>query len=480
MTTGAGWYTDRKGARYVHIPLGKGKRKSIRLACETDEHADARAKVVREIASVLIAAGHSTDAEEWARKAAAGDDERARRILGMARGLASGAERKTKGDALTGVTFKSIADDWTSGKLAKEYPDQVPVKRTVGDDIIRLTWLCGDGGLGDIPIAAFRIEHAEEAMRKLPERCRTPATRRHYAQTIRRVLELAVYPLRLIPANPLPRGFLPKPKQVRALQMPYPDEEAALLRCGRVDLAHRIAYGFLSRMGFRKSEATGSEPGEDEDPTPPLTWDRLDLDRGVVFMRRSKTEKARPLAMPPDVTRALAAWRNLRPNHVHVFADADDVALVLEARIFRAHLKLAGVKRDELHVKTADSLPVRVHDLRALFTTVSLAQGKSETWIRDRTAHKTLSMLDRYRRQARMFGELNLGPLAPLDEAIPELAPHVGPTSDEGKNGKDRKGADPIETPENLPILAATGTDAVLLSPLRLPIPPLRLVRPRF
>jgi hypothetical protein len=120
----------------------------------------------------------------------------------MARGLATGAEWKAKGDALTGI-----------GRMAKAYPDQVPTKRTADDDISRLTFLCRDGELGEIPIASFRVEHAEEAMRKLPDRCRTSATRRHYAQTIHRVWEPSVYPLRLIERNPLPRGFLPSVKQ---------------------------------------------------------------------------------------------------------------------------------------------------------------------------------------------------------------------------------------------------------------------------
>jgi hypothetical protein len=91
-------------------------------------------------------------------------------------------------------------------------------------------------------------------------------------------------------------------------------------------------------------------------------------------------------------------------------------------------------------------IAVRVHDLRALFVTVSLPPGKSETWIRDHTAHRSIAMVDRYRRQASMFEELNLGPLAPPDHAIPELAEAVGEASDDGPNGQDRKGADPVET----------------------------------
>jgi integrase len=39
--------------------------------------------------------------------------------------------------------------------------------------------------------------------------------------------------------------------------------------------------------------------------------------------------------------------------------------------------------------------PVRVHDLRATFVTVSLANGKTETWVQDRTGHKSTLMIAR-------------------------------------------------------------------------------------
>ena len=64
--------------------------------------------------------------------------------------------------------------------------------------------------LGDLPIDKLRLDHVEAAMRGLPERVKTPTTRRHYAQLLHRVCALAVYPVRLIQLSPLPKGFLPK------------------------------------------------------------------------------------------------------------------------------------------------------------------------------------------------------------------------------------------------------------------------------
>jgi hypothetical protein len=89
---------------------------------------------------------------------------------------------------------------------------------------------------------------------------------------------------------------------------------------------------------------------------------------------------------------------------------------------FRAHPLAAKVDRAELHARTANRLRVRLHDLRATFVTLSLAAGRSEAWVTDRTGHKSAAMVAKYKRAARMAGELDLGTLAPLDTAIPELA----------------------------------------------------------
>jgi len=57
-----------------------------------------------------------------------------------------------------------------------------------------------------------------------------------------------------------------------------------------------------------------------------------------------------------------------------------------------------------------------VHELRGTFVTISLANGKSESWIADRTGHRSSQMIARYKRTARTFAELHLGALALLHE----------------------------------------------------------------
>src|SRR5437764_1211622 len=79
--------------------------------------------------------------------------------------------------------------------------------------------------------------------------------RRHVAQLLVRLLSLAVFPLRLIAASPLPKGFLPKLGAGKALPYLYPDEDRKLLGCTAVPLCWRILYGVLAREGMRRGEA---------------------------------------------------------------------------------------------------------------------------------------------------------------------------------------------------------------------------------
>jgi integrase len=91
------------------------------------------------------------------------------------------------------------------------------------------------------------------------------------------------------------------------------------------------------------------------------------------------------------------------------------------AERLRAHLWLADVRREELHNTGTNRRQLRAHDLRGTFVTLALANGRSETWVADRTGHTSSLMINRYRRAARSALELGLGVLTPLDEAIPEL-----------------------------------------------------------
>ncbi|MCC6902687.1 MAG: site-specific integrase, partial [Polyangiaceae bacterium] len=392
---------------------GRERRTYLLPTCKTEREADQRAAVLAKMIASFRRAGvlETEDATKLVELAANADAGRLEGVLSVAASLAGGEELPPKVADAVGPTFAAVAGQWTSGELHARFPDHVPVKRSVDDDVSRFAYLCKV--IGGVPIAAFRLEDAERAMANLPEQVKTSATRRQYAQLISKVLGLSVYPLRLIERSPIPRGWLPPVKNGKAFSYLYPSEDAALLAWSAVPLTDRVVYGFLAREGLRLGEALS------------LRWRDLDLERGAVRLDANKTDDPRAWALSPDVARTLAALKALEaePDEL-VFPDVRENAIAVR---FRGHLALAGVQRAELFERTEKRRPIRIHDLRATFVTLSLAAGKSEAWVSDRTGHRSSVMINRYRRTARHAAELGLGTLAPLDWALPELA---GPAVD--------------------------------------------------
>lgn len=321
-----------------------------------------------------------------------------------------------------GKTFKDVAQLWTSGKLAVSYPDHVKLKRSNKTDEFRLAKYAYDV-IGNVPISEFvgraGVELAEKVSANMT--VRNPklgsTSRRHVIQTVSRVLSLAVFPLKLIEHHPLPRGFVPVLRHKRARVCLFPNEERQLLGCTKIPITWRMLIGILTREGLRLSELLN------------LEWSDVDLVTGTVNLDRNKTDDARLWALSPSVVEALVRWKEMlskralrarrlivHPKSGRLF-NSDGAANRL-----RRYARLAKLERSQLYEKSADRIPLRVHDMRATFVTISLAQGQTETWVADRTGHRSSQMLQNYRRVARTYQELNLGPLAPLHECIPELA----------------------------------------------------------
>jgi integrase len=312
------------------------------------------------------------------------------------------------------TTFHEFGEAWTSGELHARYPDQIPLKATAKDDASRLR-LYVYPRIGDKPIDQVTLDDCEEIMRQLPQSA--AGSRRHVAGTIGRLLQMAVYPCRFIERSPLPKGFLPRARPRKAMTYLYPANDRALLGCTAVPLGYRLLWGFLAREGMREGEALG------------LTWEAVDLTHGMVRLDENKTGDPRAWALDPGVARALRIYRSAMAADARgtqrVFIQRSKFGL---ADTFRLHLERAHIKaeRPEIFTRTPVRQPIRVHDLRGTFVTLSLANGRPEAWVMARTGHRSSQMVNRYRRIATSFAELNLGELAPLDVAIPELARCAG------------------------------------------------------
>lgn len=324
------------------------------------------------------------------------------------------------------LTVQQLGEAWTSGKLAREHKDHIKAKRSADQDERHLRLYVYEQ-IGDVPVVAVTLDHLDAVMAKLPEHLGA-SSRRHVAQVMSTLLKIAVYPLRLIKASPVPKLFLPKVPR-STFTFLYPSEEARLLGCTAVPFLRRLAYGILAREGMRKEELAA------------LRWRDLDLDHGVLSLAYHKTSDetgARAWRLGDDVRQALLLWR---PEG----AQGDDLVLPglatnNLAKQLRQDLQSAGVSRPELFEGQGSRRRLRAHDLRATFVTLALACGRGEAWVADRTGHTSGETMARYRRGARTASELELGWLAPLVSVLPELA---------HKTNADRSCPEPVR---NLPV----------------------------
>lgn len=399
---------------YAHARYGRKDR--IEVVCpwaSSEAEAEERARVIADIARKLVQVGRRDLVKATARQlAAASTEKRLARLLDAARSIIEGAVRA---GASENITIREWGRRYTSGELARDYPDHVRPK-DYADDASRLKNYINPH-VGDVPVSSFSLQHADLVMRKLPsKKVRTPAARRHIAQVLARLLHLAVYPGKIIPASPLPRGWLPKLKARRHYSCLFPREEALFLAHRHTPFVFRLFCGVLNREGMRISELLGSQ------------WFQWNLDEGTFTATKTKTLDPRMWALRPDVAEAMREWRKVRGTDKPPFEEVGELYhLSRLADAFRAGLQAAGVKRPELFSSTEHTGRLRAHDMRATFVTVSLAEGRTETWIRDRTAHKSTAMIDRYRRTARQFSELKLGSLVDLAAALrAPMAPSEG------------------------------------------------------
>jgi len=424
--TASGWLAQ--------FSLGGGQRKAVILRTCADEATATRRKLaIAKLVTKLREAGHPTMIPNVITDSGAADDAEFRKIALVVDRVAKGKEpglSRLHGVRREGTTLEELAKLWTSGDLAAQFPDHVRPKKPLqmkNDERI-FAWLSKvrlpDGStFGARVVSELTLDDCDHVMGNLPKTAETPATRRAYAQALRKALVYAVYPLRLLASVPIPTGWLPSGSNDKAKAWLYPSEDFALMQCGKVSLVRRLFFGLLDREGMRTSEAMG------------LTWPDLDLDRGVVRLDSNKTNDPRSWVMGEDVTRALVAWKKLRGSKANksprVFPASELTRL---ARRLRESLTIAGVTRPELTIPKAGRLLLRAHDLRGSFVTLALATGRTEAWVTDRTGHRSSQMIYLYKRSSRTAAELGLGWFAPLDEAIPELSP------------KPRQGANGVQT----------------------------------
>jgi len=422
-------YSSR-GRWFARVSLGGGVRKSRALpTCATEEQASERAQKIAAFVERLRVAGHGDLLAKIVDSAAAADDEKMAELERIVAGIIDGTERKKKTPSATVETFATLTERWVSGELARAFPDDVKAKRSARHDGYRVGHV--PERYRNLPVTSWTAETYANVMRELPATL-SANSRRQVAQLVHRVFELAIHPLGLVSKNPVRRLPRKGTSKIGATLLP---RHVAALGKAPVDLGFRVLWTFLAETGWRPSQAVGrdepkTERGEDLS-VPPLRWADVNFERAVAFLRRTKTTAAVEVELTDETVTALKAWRRLSPlssptDSVFVTTDGAPIRNVLLAETFRAHLTAAGITKetDPDLFPEGDDLKhrdlVAAYDLRSLFVTAALAQGRTPDWIMRHTLHVTLSMLETYRRSATHFAKH--GPVPTMVQAVKELA----------------------------------------------------------
>lgn len=417
------------GARFyskIRVAPGKGGRRTYQLARGLDQAgASLRDALLDELARAMTGAGLDVERviDPVLVRLAEADGAEASRVERYIRTRLLPGQRRPVEEA---PTVRAFGEAWTSGELARRYPDQVEARKVARRDQADLEHHVYPV-IGDVLLSAVRLEHLEQVLRRLPS-AMAKSTKAKLLSKLHRLLDLACYPGRYLDHNPMPRGFAPKAAR-SSFAFLYPTEEAQLLGCREVPRVRRVAYGLAARTGLRISEVCS------------LQWQQVDLARGAIRLEEHKTVAkvgARLVPLDPATVRVLRWWLEQSGAEEGTEASVFGLSRWLGENT-RDDLRTAGVLRAELHATKAGGKPFAFHSFRRTFVTLSLGAGHTEDWVMRRTGHTTSAQLHRYRIAAATASEFGLGWLRAFDEALAETADTLRGAScpqSEGNAGK--------------------------------------------
>jgi integrase len=299
----------------------------------------------------------------------------------IARGADPAEERKTQREA------KTIAE------LAERYlAEHVRVhnKPRTAAEVARIVATRIKPKLGRIPVPELtrgRVKDWHQAMHA------TPYEANRALAYCSKMLSLATREWELRPDNPcLGIKRFPEVKLQRFL------DGSELERLGKAlaEAAHArlerpaiiLAIRLLALTGCRRSEILT------------LTWDRVDLAKGVLWLTEAKAgARAVPLASPAIAVLTAAAYADARHAPVCQAANGKPLTASSLGKAWRRICQRARITN------------ARLHDLRHTVGTYAGSTGLNAFLVRDLLGHKTLAMTGRY-------VERNADPLRAAAEAV--------------------------------------------------------------
>ena len=116
-----------------------------------------------------------------------------------------------------------------------------------------------------------------------------------------------------------------------------------------------------------------------------LTWNCIDFDQKIIFIKTSKNNRPRALPLPEKIAPLLLKFYNTRNTHISlVFPGKKLFSPICIKKAWYEALKRADIKN------------LKFHDLRHNFSTMAAKEGASNLELCAATGHITLQMLKRY------------------------------------------------------------------------------------
>jgi integrase len=294
---------------------------------------------------------------------------------------------------------------------------------------------------GDLPVTAVTTNDVAAVMAAHPRDLRAK-TRGDTYQRLRRLFDLAIFPMRLRPAgsNPVVRYLRPERDPDKLFCFLYPTEAVALLR--GTDANGKVVVPICRRVLYVLATYTGQRKGS----LYALCWKHLDLKHGTLASFKTKTGRAQYFVADPGLFAVLKAWRVLCgwPGDDEPIVTDADVAYDRKrlATALRDDLKAVGVTRSLRFEEDAPNVEaLRFHDLRSTFCTWARRAGKSDAWISERTGHElSCDMINRYDPRGDHPG-------GPRVRAVPTHRPrHTGARRDGRRHRDHPLDAGPVAT----------------------------------
>jgi len=260
-------------------------------------------------------------------------------------------------------TFDALNDFYLAKRSSLAAPRTLEFyERTAGEFV---TWLIGQGVTRPEDIAGA---HVRGYLTQVRDRGVAEATTRMYAVGVKAFCRFCFREWE----TPRFEIDMPRPEKNR-MRLPSPEELELLLQaCPRP--RDRALLLFLADTGARLSEATA------------LDWEDIDLETGLVRIRRGKGRKARSVLVGIETRRALLRYRRGIPN-----GPTDPV---WRGRLGR--LTNAGVRYLFRRLQQETGLRFSPHDLRRFFATASLRNGMNPLHVQALLGHTSLEMTRRY------------------------------------------------------------------------------------